>query len=427
MAENDLISETAWSREYRVGPETFRFESKFVSDDLNVPAETVRDRWPQWGPAEQLSFVTAFSIKPHLTSEDQKIISFLVEEGTEPIWATLAHLLPRYSDRGKAVSFLLDRVVARNRYAGSFFRALASMGDPRAIPALQQRYQEYRANLAPFAEHDYWSELTEYLACCAALWRLEESPEYETAIRELFAHPDAAVRRAAQKEYVEKNLHYLVPSDEPPPPPGVAGQPEVPLKETAWSRVYRGRSRFCWYASKFRTDGLQVSVASIRRRWPHLKLEAQAEFAQSFCQKPSFSEQDLQILQLLIEEGLEFVQTAAACQLQDHPSLEAVLPFFFERMRSSEVQAEKYYDALRLVGDARAVLPLRQRYEQYRKELVDLRQSRIENLSGYLLCCQALRSLTGSTEYETALEELLIHPDDRVRREVRRLLPRKKS
>ena len=72
MAENDLISETAWSREFRVGPETFQFESKFVNDDLNVPAETVRNRWPQWGPAEQLSFVTAFILKPEKTATKTK-------------------------------------------------------------------------------------------------------------------------------------------------------------------------------------------------------------------------------------------------------------------------------------------------------------------------------------------------------------------
>ena len=428
MTEKELIRETAWSREYRLGPKTFSFESKFVKDGLEVSAERVRDNWGRWSPAEQLTFANAFILKPVLTSEDYKIVTFLMAQGSRPVWTAIAHLLPQHPDHDRAIAFLLERVLAKDRSPACYFRALASIGDPRAIPVLQQRYQEYSANLAPFDERDFWSEITDYLECCAALWRLQDSPEYEDAVRQLFSHPDAAVRRAAQKEYVDKKLHYIVPgSEQPDRPPGAAGQPEEPIQETEWSRVYRGRSRYCWYASKFRTDGLQVSAASIVERWPHLELETQAEFAQSFCQKAAFDEQDLRILQLLIEEGLELIRTVAAHQLRGHPGLETVLPFLVERLRAPETQAVKYYETLRLIGDARAVSPLRQRYEEYRKELIDLKHGKIENLSGYLNCCQALRTLVGSIEYENALEELLIHPDELVRREVRRLLPRRKA
>jgi hypothetical protein len=427
MAENELIRESLWSREYRVGPQSFRFESKFVKEGLEVSADSVRRNWLLWGPAEQLSFATAFILKPVLSSEDQEILTFLMEHGSAPVWTMIARRLPQHSDRERAVSFLLARVLARDPYPANYFQALATMGDPRTIPALRQRYQEYRANLLPFEAHDFWSGITEYLACCGALWRLENSPEYEDAIRQLFSHPDAAVRRAAQIEYVDKKLHYLAPAGQPERPPPGPGQPDELLQETAWSRVYSGRVGYCWYASKFRTDGLQVAAASIRERWPSLELEEQVEFAEAFCQKPAFSEQDLQILQLLIEDGIEYTRTVVACQLGGHPGLETVLPFLLGRIGAPEQQAAKYYETLRLIGDARAVPPLRQRYEQYRKERTDLSKSTVEELFGYLLCCQALRALTGLTEYETALEELLTHPDELVRREVRRLLPRRKS
>ncbi|MDP2688554.1 MAG: tetratricopeptide repeat protein, partial [Deltaproteobacteria bacterium] len=99
-------------------------------------------------------------------------------------WATIACLLPRYSDRERAVSFLLERVRNKESPPGNYYQALASIGDLRAIPALRQRCQEYRAKLTPLEEQDFWSGITDYLACCAALWRLEDSAEYEDAIRE---------------------------------------------------------------------------------------------------------------------------------------------------------------------------------------------------------------------------------------------------
>ena len=179
MAEKKLIRETVWSREYRAGPASISFESKFVKDGLQVAADVIRDNWPRWGPAEQISFATAFILKPELNSEDQKILTFLMEHGSAAVWTIIAHRLPQLSDREQAISFLLERILAKDAYPANYFHALASMGDPRAIPALRQRYREYRASLAPFDEHDFWSAITEYLACCGALWRLEDTPEYE--------------------------------------------------------------------------------------------------------------------------------------------------------------------------------------------------------------------------------------------------------
>jgi hypothetical protein len=425
MAENELISETVWAREYRVGPDSFRLESKFASDALSVPAGTVRSQWAQWNAAEQISFVTAFIIKPELTSEDQSIITFLLEHATEPVWVTLANLLPRYSDRERAVSFLLGRVAARTEHAAGYFRALASLGDRRAIPALRQQLQEYHSELAPIRDQQYWSAMPDYLACCAALWRLEESPEHEAAIRELFSHPDADVRRAAQQAYVERKLYYLA---EAPGgrPPGAAGGPEPLLQETEWSRVYLGQSGFCWYASKFLTDGLQVSAASLRARWPQFPLEEQAEFAQAFCQKRAFDEEDRQVLQLIVEQGAEFVRFVAFCQWRHIPGWEPVLAFLLERLAASPPRLANYCETLRLIGDVRAVAPLQQLYERYRRETAALRSGRLDEVSGYLQCCRALWSLTGSTQYEMALQEFLGHPDESVRREARRLLPRAK-
>lgn len=198
MEEKQLIRETAWSREYRVGPGMTSFESKFVRDGLQVAAVTIRESWARWGLSEQLTFATAFILKPALTSEDQLILKFLIEEGSEPVWVTISYLLPRYHDRPAALAFLLERISTDGPLDGAYFQALERLGDHRAVPALHRRYEQYRVSLSPFSQHRLHSKLAAYQQCCRALWILTRSPEYENALRELLEHPDEGIRRRSQ-------------------------------------------------------------------------------------------------------------------------------------------------------------------------------------------------------------------------------------
>jgi HEAT repeat protein len=197
MEERTLVRETEWSRLYRAGPKTMVYESKFQSGELQVSADSLRKRWPGWLHVEQLDFAGAFQLKPALNADDQEILTFLMQVGSEDICSTIAYLLPKYEDRERAVLFLLEGVRAGRRHAASYYRALECIGDPRAIPPLRQRYEEYRRRLAPFEEHGLHSELSEYDTCCRALWKLGGSEEYENALKELLTHPDEFIRNRA--------------------------------------------------------------------------------------------------------------------------------------------------------------------------------------------------------------------------------------
>ena len=209
--KKELICETLWSREYRLGLRTICFESKFRMDRLEVPAASIRERWPYWSLAEMMDFANAFIQKPELTSEDHEILQFLMEAGPELVWATIAHMLPRYRDRAAAFDFLLQHLASGSPHGGNCYQALEKIGDPRAIPVLRQRYEDFRKRLAPFEQHGVNSELSDYQQCCRALWKLDGSPEYETALRDLLNHPD---------EYIRCRAHYFLfdppPSDSDP-------------------------------------------------------------------------------------------------------------------------------------------------------------------------------------------------------------------
>ncbi len=195
MEERTLVRETEWSRLFRAGPKTLVWESKFLSGQLQVSAASLRERWPGWLHVEQIDFASALQAKPVLSADDQEILAFLMEAGSEDVCSTIAYLLPKYEDRERAVSFLLERVRVGERHAASYYQALERIGDARAIPALRQRYEEYRRKLAPFEQHGLHSELSDYDSCCRALWKLDGSAEYEEALKELLTHPDETVRR----------------------------------------------------------------------------------------------------------------------------------------------------------------------------------------------------------------------------------------
>src|SRR3970282_2063518 len=106
---------------------------------------------------------------------DEEILTFLMEAGSELIWGAIASLLPRYSDRERAFSFLLEQAAAGGRCVANYYRALEQMGDARAVPLLRQRYEEYGQKLPPFEQYGLLTELTDYDVCCRALWKLDGS------------------------------------------------------------------------------------------------------------------------------------------------------------------------------------------------------------------------------------------------------------
>jgi hypothetical protein len=198
MAERVLVRETEWSREYRLGPDRFSLESKFAKDGLEVSAAFIRDNWGRWSPADRLAFVNAFILKPALTPNDQRILQYLMEVAEEPVSATIAFLMPRYQDRAAAFTFLVRRAAAAGPFSGAYFQALERIGDPRAVPVLRSRFEDYRNTLAPFDRQGLHGRLADYQQCCRALWKLTNSPEYEDALQELLRHPADGIRRRSQ-------------------------------------------------------------------------------------------------------------------------------------------------------------------------------------------------------------------------------------
>jgi hypothetical protein len=201
--KKELVKETKWLKVYRVGGKELRYDSKCLSEGLQISATSIKSTWATLTTDEQLEFAIAFGAIPKLSAEDEEILNFLMEAGSDALLSNLALQYSKHSDRERVLHFLLGRIKPLERPCANYYQALELLKDPRAVPILRGTYDEYRRTLKQGKLNT--SELFDYLQCCRTLWLLGGSPEYENAIREMLLHPDDTVRqRAAQVLAVDK-------------------------------------------------------------------------------------------------------------------------------------------------------------------------------------------------------------------------------
>jgi hypothetical protein len=192
-----LVRESRWMRVYQTGPQELHYESKFISENIEISVVDLKLEWEGFTEQDRLDFAQAFSSRGLHLPQDQEIVEFLMESGPEIVWSTIAPLLPSFHDREKAVSFLLARITEEPANCANYYQVAELIADRRAIPALQQRFDEYLQRLRPMESRSIF-ELADYLSCCGALWKLDGSPQYERALRNMLKHPDGNVRQWAE-------------------------------------------------------------------------------------------------------------------------------------------------------------------------------------------------------------------------------------
>ena len=194
--KKELVRETEWVRVYRVG-KALGYESKCLSEGLQISATSIKSTWATLTIEEQLEFTIAFGAIPKLSAEDEEILNFLMEAEvrSEGVLSNLALQYSKHSDRERALAFLLGRIKPLERHCANYYQALELLKDARAIPPLRRAYDQYRRGLEE-RELDS-SELWDYLQCCRTLLVLDGSPEFENALREMLVHSNEDVRRWA--------------------------------------------------------------------------------------------------------------------------------------------------------------------------------------------------------------------------------------
>jgi hypothetical protein len=195
-----LIHEDRWSRTYQAGENFYASESKFEADGLSVSVEELSSAWDSWNESEKLSFVNAYRSKTQFVESDEKILEFLMAQGDEPVWSTIASSLAlHHSNKKMVLDFLLERLKSGSEPKSNFIQALYVLGDVAALPSLHQLHDRLseRVKSGSHGQADHWA-VNDFLTCCKALAYLEGAERYRDEIRPFLDDPNELIRIHAQ-------------------------------------------------------------------------------------------------------------------------------------------------------------------------------------------------------------------------------------
>ena len=193
-----LVREDRWSRIFEVAPNSYAYESKLKDGETVVSAEELRADWLAWSAAQRLEFAQAFQQRQRLTPEDERILEFLMSNGDDRIWSTIALVLVHHSNRRLVVEFLVEKLLSTAEPRANLIQALYVIGDRSTLPVLRQMHDRLSREVSSDERTDDAMKIVDFLTACKALAYLEKSARYESQIRSFLAHPDEIIRIQAQ-------------------------------------------------------------------------------------------------------------------------------------------------------------------------------------------------------------------------------------
>jgi len=205
----ELVKETQWSYVYKSGEKSYTTVSKFLADEnFSVSAPEIRQRWPSMSEDERLDLVQNFWSKASWNSNDTEILEVIMRDGNDHLWEHCALAFLNHPDRDRAVSFLIERLAhSTDAEPLNYIQALGLTKDRRAVSPIKRYYETYRKEVEAESATGVPEDVVfgpipyhAYFVACGALLRIEESPEFEQAIRKYLDHPHKQVRWWANHE-----------------------------------------------------------------------------------------------------------------------------------------------------------------------------------------------------------------------------------
>lgn len=104
-----LVRETRWSREYHYADGTLALhDSRFRDGSATISHRQLSQEWGTWPDQEKLDFCKSFA--HYRGRELAEMLRFLVANGNDLIWQTIAISVAMTLPANEAVSFLRDRI-----------------------------------------------------------------------------------------------------------------------------------------------------------------------------------------------------------------------------------------------------------------------------------------------------------------------------
>lgn len=198
-------------------------------------------------------------------------------------------------------------------------------------------------------------------------------------------------------------------------------------RKSEWSYSFKcGANSYCRISRCMVEADFQVSASEIRQRWPGMDERERLDFASNFHNKKTWTENDTEILEMIMADGSDRIWSSCALAMLNHADRNRAVEFLIGRV---EHWADKrhpplnYMQALGMAGDHRGVAVIQPYYEEYRKRMEAERETGIPEdvLCGpipyhaFLAICGDLFKITRAKEFEEAARKYFDHPKEQVR------------
>jgi len=199
------------------------------------------------------------------------------------------------------------------------------------------------------------------------------------------------------------------------------------VMRTEWSYSFKcGETSYCRISRFMAEIGFEVSASDISRRWPAMDERERLDFASNFHVKKDWTDNDTEILEVMMQDGSDIIWSSCALAILRHPDQKRAVEFLIERIehcKESEYSPLNYMQALGLIGDQRAVSVIRPYYDEYLKAMEAEAATGVPEdiffgpipYHAFLAVAGDLFKITRSEEYEQAVRRYFDHPNEQVR------------
>jgi hypothetical protein len=198
------------------------------------------------------------------------------------------------------------------------------------------------------------------------------------------------------------------------------------VRRTEWSYSFKCGQKTYSSISRFMVEkDFEVSANEIRQRWPSMDSRQRTDFASNFGQKKTWSDNDTEILEIIMNDGDDHIWSSCALTMLRHSDRNRVVEFLIEQLQrcASEVPPLNYAQALGIAEDRRAAAAIRPYYDKYLRAMDAEAATGIPDdvffgpvpYPAFLSIAGALFKIEGSNEYEQIIRKYFNHPSEQVR------------
>ena len=202
------------------------------------------------------------------------------------------------------------------------------------------------------------------------------------------------------------------------------GQSPELVRETDWSFVYRGEKSYARLSKFFLDDTFAVKAADVREKWPRMSDEERLDFVSNFWVKKNWTDDDTEILEIIIQDGNGRLWEGCTQAFLKHPDRDRALNFLIRRLEEhGGDEPLNTIHALGVAKDKRATPAIRPYFDKYRKAVEKEKETGVPDdvvfgpipYHAYFTAAGALLKIEGTPEYEGAIRAFLNHPNTQVR------------